>query len=109
VLCRFRLELKLPLHDQPTDVPCPAELEDFFRAIRIDGMVEHKHREARMPSAAVIKQILAGDHQQSILPRNLALRKTKQLLELWNHAPRTESPYSAGKLDRVIAPSERFA
>jgi len=87
VFHRLIAELKVPLDDQPADLLGSGEIHNLLGVVWVDSMVEHQDGETWMSAGCVIEKVFAGNHQETIVPRDFALGVPNQFLELWN--PRT--------------------
>src|SRR5882672_4628080 len=70
VLHRLPVNLKVFLDNEPPDIAGEGDPLDFFRRQWIDRVVEHEDGELRAPAGGVIKEVLAGNQQQTVFDRD---------------------------------------
>ena len=70
------IELNLSLDYQPVDILGSTKFQYLFWTIGVDGMIEDKNREPRMSAGCVVEEVLAWNHQHSVLLWDFLLCET---------------------------------
>src|SRR5439155_22353001 len=78
----FVLILQILLDDQPADVSCARQLENFVRRIRVDRVIEEEHRKLWTAARGVIKEIFTWNYQDAFVAGNFAFGVTNQLFKI---------------------------